>query len=127
LLALDGAGDRRVVDDDRVQCDGDLALGVVGVGVAGRLAGQLLEAAAAAAAEAELGLPLAGGDPALAGGGQLGAGGGAVGAAQGDVAQQQLGRVGAGPQLAGLLAGAQDDIVLVGVVGGGVGLGLGGG
>src|SRR5918993_2143489 len=45
LVALDVGGDRRVVDDHRVQGDGDLALGVV-LGVAGRLAGELLELAA---------------------------------------------------------------------------------
>src|SRR5215207_3106555 len=46
LVALDVGGHRRVVDDHRVQGDGDLALGVV-LGVAGRLAGELLELAAA--------------------------------------------------------------------------------
>src|SRR5918995_3282215 len=61
LVALDVGGHRRVVDDHRVQGDGDVPLGVA-VGVAGRLAGQVLEAVTAAAAEVELGLPLAGGD-----------------------------------------------------------------
>src|SRR5215217_5258790 len=79
LVALDVGGDRWVVDDHRVQGDGDVALGVA-VGVAGRLAGEVPEAVTAPAAEVELGLPLAGGHPSLAGGGQLGPGRGDVGA-----------------------------------------------
>src|SRR5215217_159345 len=111
LVALDVGGDRRVVDDHRVQGDGDLALGVV-LGAAGRLAGELLELTAAGAVEVELGLPLAGGDVALAGLLELGPGRADVGAAEGDRAHQHLGRVGLGPQAASLLARAQDDVLV---------------